>query len=477
MTKQKDPSKIGAGQMLAWQSRAISASINVITIGYLLVYCTNALGMSAALVGTILMACKLVDGVTNLVAGYIVDNTNTKWGRGRPYEWCIVALWLTTWLLFSVPAAATTSIKCVWIVVCYTLAVSVFTTFLNANGTVYMVRAFHNEQVYVKLSSVGGVLVTACVIVFNTILPSFQAKVLNSASGWSKMIAFIAVPMAVLGIMRFFFIKENDQVSVAASQRVTLRDVGTLLKTNKFIYILMMVLLVSMCISNMGVATYYFIYVVGNLGIAGVMSLLAIVVMPTMFLYPKFLKKMTIVQLIQRFMALYFISAVLSWFAKDNLLFLGIAGIFAGAAALPMSYLNGLLIVDLADYNEWIGHHRMEGTLNSVVGFAQQIGAAFGTFLLGAMLSTSGFNGMAKTQPDSAILMIRFLYCIVPAIGAALMILIFRFWKLDKVKPQMQAELSERRAVVAAKAESAAVAVAQTTTQMAEEQDAAESKK
>lgn len=477
MTKQKDPSKLGTGRMLAWQSRAVSTAINVVTIGYLMVYCTNALGMSAGLVGTILMVCKLVDGFTDLLAGYIVDNTNTKWGRGRPYEWCVVGLWLTTWLLFSVPSAASTPIKCVWIAICYTLAMSVFTTFLNANGTVYMIRAFHSEQAYVKLSSVGGVLVTVCVVIFNTVLPSFQAKVLSSASGWSKMIGFIAVPMAIIGIMRFFFIKEEKQVSEAASQRITLKDVVTLLKTNKFIYVLALTLLISMCISNMGVATYYFVYVVGNLSVAGVMSLLAIFIMPTMLLYPKLLKKMSIVQLIQRFMIFSFVAAAISWVAKDNLVLLGVAGILSGMAALPMSYLSGLLIVDLADYNEWTGHHRMEGTVGSVVGFANKIGAAFGTFLLGVMLSMAGFDGMAKVQPDSAIWMIRFLYCILPAIGSALMIFIFRFWKLDKIKPQMQAELAEKHAALEAKAESAAVAVAQTTAQIAEEQDVAESKK
>ncbi|MCH4191113.1 MAG: MFS transporter [Butyrivibrio sp.] len=438
--------KIGMGKMMAWQSHSISTSIQVVLLGYLQIYCTNALGMKAVLVGSILMGCKIVDGFTDLVAGYIVDRTNTKWGRGRPYEWCIVGLWLTTWLVFSVPAQATMLVKCIWIVVCYTAAQSIFCTFLNASGTAYMVRAFDNEKIYVTLSSVGGILVTLCVIVFNTITPVFEAKVLYDASGWSLMVACIAIPLTIIGMMRFFFIKEDKVIDTKETKEVHLKDVLILLKNNKSVYIVALLMFVSAVVSNMGVGSYYFIYIVKNLSISGVMSLLAIIIMPTMLLYPVMIRKIPVTRIMQLFMLLQLIAGPILWFAKANLFMLAIGGLLSGMATLPISYLSGLLIVDCANYNEWHHRPRMEGTLGSITGFANKIGSAFGAFIVGVLLSSSGFDGSKTVQVESANLMIRLLYSIVPMVFMLAMCAILCLWKIDKVKPQMLKELEERRA-------------------------------
>lgn len=89
---------VGFGTLMAWSLRPASTGIATMIMGYLTVFAVNTMKMPAALVGTLLLASKLIDGVTDLFAGYIVDNTRTKWGKGRPYEWCVVGMWLTTLL-------------------------------------------------------------------------------------------------------------------------------------------------------------------------------------------------------------------------------------------------------------------------------------------------------------------------------------------------------------------------------------------
>lgn len=49
-------------------------------VGFLSIYCTDTLNMDPKLVGILLVISKLLDGVTDVVAGYIVDRTDTKWG-------------------------------------------------------------------------------------------------------------------------------------------------------------------------------------------------------------------------------------------------------------------------------------------------------------------------------------------------------------------------------------------------------------
>lgn len=443
--KARDPNKIGLGKMLLWCGNGASSAIQVVLLSFLTIYCTNALKLSAALVGTILMVSKIFDGVTDLCAGIIVDKTNTKLGRGRPYDLCIIGLWLTTWLMFSVPESLSVAVKCVWIFICYALCQSVFRTFMSAAGNPYMVRAFNNDQAYVKLSSWGGLLTTAGVMVFNVMFPMYYAKIIDNPSGWSRLVLCLAIPLTIVGLLRFFFIPEKYVVEDVENQHTTLKDIVTLLKTNKYIYPVAVLQLVVGIAGNLTVSGYYFLYIVKNVEISGVMSMLSIVAMLTLIIYPMLLKKISTKQLIQYGMMLSLVSGIIGYAAKANLVMLAIAGIVMGISSLPGSYMGNLLIIDCADYNEWQGRPRMEGTLSSVVGFMNKIGAAFGTFLVGILLTASGFDGTLAVQPDSAIMMIRICYALVPTVFSLLGAFALVFFKLDKMKPQMSAELEESR--------------------------------
>ena len=119
----------------AWTSRGLSLAVNVMLIMQLTYYCTDMLGMGATLVRTLLLASKLFDGVTDLCVGYIIDRTNTKLGKARPYEICIVLVWILTILMFSTPEMGTVG-KAAFVFIMYTLINSICATFLNGGDAV-----------------------------------------------------------------------------------------------------------------------------------------------------------------------------------------------------------------------------------------------------------------------------------------------------------------------------------------------------
>ena len=159
--------KVGLGKLLLWQSRGVAKTPVILILAFLMTYCTDTLKIPAATISILLIVSKLVDGVTDMAAGFIVDKTKTKWGKGRPYEVFIVALWICTWLLYSCPENASILVKCVWVFVMYALVNSICLTFLNANETPYLVRAFRDKQI-VKLTSYGSVvtMLVAVILIF-----------------------------------------------------------------------------------------------------------------------------------------------------------------------------------------------------------------------------------------------------------------------------------------------------------------------
>lgn len=439
--KVKNPDRPSAGRLIAWQTRPISLGAITIIFGYLSIYCTDMLGMPAALVGTLLMASKIFDGITDLVAGWLVDNTNTKLGKGRPYELCLIGAWICTYALFSASDGWSVTVKSIWLFVMYTLVWSIFSTMLSAAETPYIIRAFHSKIAITKVSAYGGIIVTVGSMIVSISLPMVIASVATSLSGWRLLILMYGIPLLIIGMIRFFVVKEEHLETEEEEERVKVKDILKVLGSNKYVWLLGIASLVPQMIVGMGAATYYFTWIVGDLSLysiiqfAGILALVYLVVMPPM------MKRYSAMQIVGISAVIGLVGYMILFFSGANIPALVVGSLLSGVASLPLSYMRSVIVMQIADYNEYNHSPRMEGTLASAVNFLCKIGTAVGSFLVGVLLSAGGYDGTAAVQTESAQLMIRISYSIVPAVCMVLVILsVIAFAPLDRWTKEHTAE-------------------------------------
>ena len=387
--QQRKAEKVGLGKLLLWNSSSCSVALSTLMLGYATFYCTDVLQLAPALVGTLFMVSKIFDSFTDVVAGFIVDRTQTRWGKGRPYEIFMLFLWLSTWLLFSCPTSFATAAKCIWIFCMYTFMNSICVTFLNANNVVYMVRAFENKEQQ------------------------------------SKIVGYVSE-------------KNGEQTH--------LKDLLPLLKESRPVLIICMVRFVQNIATGLGVGTYYWQYIIGNLGMMGVASVTTILVLPLAFALPVLRKKFGMAGMSVIGILVGCIGYLATFFAGGNMVFFIVAALLVSAGAVPLNMMFNMFIADVADYNEWKGLKRMEGTMGSLTGLAGKIGSAFGGFLMGVLMSASGYVGGADVQVDSAIMMIRVLASVAPLALMLVVAAILRFYTVDKQMPQIKQDLEARAA-------------------------------
>jgi Na+/melibiose symporter-like transporter len=395
MRKEK-PDKIGVGKFWAWLTRSVSAAINFIILSYITIYCTDALKMPAALVGTLLMVSKIVDGITDLFAGYIVDKTKSKFGKGRPYEFAILGAWLCTWLLYSVPENASLVIKCIWVVSMYTCVQSICVTLLSACQNPYMIRAFKTNGQRVKIASLGGLVVMFASIAVSIAFPILMNRIAVSPAGWSRLVTMLALPLGLLGMLRFVFVKETIQVE-ETKERVLLKDVVTLLKHNPYIYMVAFNWLIYSLVTGMGIAQFFYSYVVGNIELMGMTGAFAMLGLPLMFFFPLIMKKVPTGKMVQIGCLANIVSSALLFVAGGNITVIIIAVIIGGAGVLPITCFTDLMMLDCGSYNTWKGRKRMDGTIGAIKGFSGKVGMGLGSGLLGILLGLSGYDGMLAT--------------------------------------------------------------------------------
>ena len=76
------------------------------TIGsYLTLYYTDSVGLAAATIGTMMLLTRLLDGISDLIMGSIIDRTHTRWGKARPWILAAIPMWITLILIFLAPRA------------------------------------------------------------------------------------------------------------------------------------------------------------------------------------------------------------------------------------------------------------------------------------------------------------------------------------------------------------------------------------
>lgn len=447
--KVKNPDRLGLGRLLAWKSSDIVAGwVNMLAMTYLSMYCSDTLGVNIGVVATLLMVSKIVDAFTDVFAGILVDNTKTKLGKGRPYELCIIGMTVCTIALFSCSPGWSTTIKCVWIFCAYTLTFSIFTTLRQAANTPYTIRHFSNNQILIrKVASYGGIITMAGSMALSIAFPMLMANIATSAAGWRMLIAAIMVPATVIGLLRFIFCKEDPSVDEQSKQEpIKFNEIKTLLMKNKYVWFYALIMLSYNMITGAAVGTYYFKWVLGNLSLMSVFGMLSIVVLPIMLVFPVIMKKIgSMSKMVFYFAIAGIVAYILIFFMGKNFTVLLVGGVITAIATAPLAYYGVLFIMNICTYNEMIGIPRMDGSSGILGNFASKFGGSLGTFLTGILLSASGYISAegVTAQPDSAILMIRANYALVPAV--LLVIVALCSYAFTKLEPKVD-EFNAKRA-------------------------------
>lgn len=449
--KIKDPNHLSFGRLMAWKSSDISAGwVNVIMLNYLSMYASDFLGLNIGLVGVLLFVSKLMDGLVDFFIGWLVDNTHTPWGKARPYEICIVGQTLATLFLFLAKPEWAYSAKVIWVFSMYVLTFSVFGSLRAVPMSAYMIRAFSNNPILIrKVSSYGGIVTMFGSIICSALFPTLMARLSTGALGWFTPVAIFMVPATFIGVFRFFLCKEDPEVDAASvQQKVRFKEIFSMFRQNPYVWLYAVVMLAYNVSTGLGAGSYYFDDIVGNVGMAGMLSVFSFVLLPLMLLFPWIMKKLgSMGKMIAVFSVIGVVGYLVCFFSGANL-----GGVLGGYllgqfATLPIAYYGTLFLMNVCTYNEMKGLPRMDGSANILANFCANFGGSLGSLLTGMLLMVGGYvsstAGEAVAQPASALMAIRIDFAIVPALLVAVIgICSLAFSKLE---PKAEAFEAERR--------------------------------
>ena len=451
MSKEKALPKersIPKGFSIKWSTQTTSNILLTILVGYITYYCTNALSMSPGLVGIILLLSKLLDGVTDIIASIIIERTNTKMGKARPFILLAPIGWVVTVMMFSTPALGTVG-NAIYIFVTYFMINSVCATLFNAAEPVYLARALKNKEDSAAVLSVSGLIASLCALVAGVAFPFLITAFGSQPGGWTKIALIYAFPGAILSLIRFFTIKERteENVQMQSNAKFGVKDIFKVMIGNKHALALIIVAVLSAINANSGPTNaYFFQYIMGNLNLASVAGFFSIVGMFCLLLVPALMKRFTPKQIITYSMLFGILGSLLKAFPN---MVAQIAAVLVLGLAAVTSLLLPSLFIDCMDYNEWKTGRRVESVFGAMNALATKVGSGLASILIGFVMGIGGYNGDLAVQSQSAQISIIVLYAGVPVITHTAMFFLMKSYNIDKEMPKVRAELEERKKSIA----------------------------
>ncbi len=411
---------------------------------------TDVMGLSAAVIGTIMMLSRLVDAVTDVTMGRICDRSRvTKQGKFKPWirRMCIPVT-LASFLMYqSGLAGLPVNAKIVYLAATYVFWGSICYTAINIPyGS--MASAISPEpgdrQSLSTYRSMGGMLAGA---VIGILLPLVAFEKVTLADGTIKetlvgsRVTVIAGVFSVLAVICYLlcYAMITERVVLEKNNEQKNTSVGGMLKsafTNRALLSIIaasvVMLLAQLTMQNM--ASYIFPDYYNNASAQSASTLFMLAGMVIAAVVAKPLSqqfgKAEISVVANLFAA---VVMIVIWFLRPTSVWLYCGLQFLCWLGLGIfSMVSWALITDVIDYSELKNGIREDGAIYAMYSFARKLGQALAAGISGWLLTAIGYDSAAaaagRTQTGEVLSGIFDISTLVPALGFVLLALVLWFW-------------------------------------------------
>ncbi|MEI6895999.1 MAG: MFS transporter [Psychromonas sp.] len=415
---------------------------------YILKFYTDVVGLSATVAGTILLIARLVDAIDTPIWGIVLDRTNSKYGKSRPwFLWLCFPFALFGVLTFMTPDLDSTA-KIAYAAGTY-IVCSILYTGINTPVTSILSSLTSDPKERVTLTVWRMFGSKAGVLLVNATAWPLVAWL---GDGDDKRGFMLTLPIfAVISILLYLFAFRSLKETVVIEQKpVPIKGGFKAFKGNWpwiIIFISCFFFWIAF-IARISMVPYFFEYVWDRKDLVPFANSMDVLSMVSILLIPWFCKwacKGTVwaIALGGSVLAQIILYAGVATHSLP-LVFIGwVAGILTSGVALALPFS---LLSDSVDFGEWKTGVRSVGLLTAIgAGFCLKAGSGLGGALPAWVLGGTGYVANVAQTPE-AIAGINFGFIWLPALFYGLAFLPVLFYrKFELLEPQIQKELKQRR--------------------------------
>ncbi len=442
--------------------------LNAVLATYLNVYYTDVLKLTTVWGGAFLVVfpivSKIIDAITNVAMGYIIDRTRTREGKARP--WLLLSaplLAVTGILLFTVPNASET-VQVVWVMVSYNLFYSFAYTIFNMSHNLMVPLSTRDTTQRGGLSvfnQIATIMMSGILVAL--VFPMVIMPALGVDQGkWIALMSALSILALPLTLLEYFFTKERVTLENQAAGEDSSVPFAKQFKTifsDKYmllIYVYFLVYTAGSCVKNISLP-YFCNYVLGTYNdgvtqtmvsaIGGIpMGIGIFAVWPLAKRFGK--RNVTLAGFI-----LYAVGGAVCWMFPHSMVMVLVGQFIKNTGGLPCAYVFMALFADVLDHMEWKTGFRSDGLAMSVYNIiaVAMVGVCTGIFngwLAGAGYVAPEMVGgvtQAVTQSPAVQRIITFGFVGLEVFTGIILAVLLVFLSVEKDIEKKQEEIKVRR--------------------------------
>lgn len=449
-----------AGGKLPWMTRIAyglgDTAQNVVwgAMGILTFFYTDYAGIDPAMVGMVMLISRCFDGVSDVIMGFIVEKTNSKWGKSRPWIlWGSIPFAISIVLIYTVPQGSS-AMQFAYLFVTYNFCTTVCYTALNlpyGSLSAMMTRSSRERDMLsitrMCLSPWGRILSVSATLPLVKVFGDTQMA-------WVQVMSIWAV--VGLGLLLFCFSRCKETVVIEAREKVAKIPVGKALKclaVNPYFWAGMTVWMMQNVIFTITgtILPYYCKYIFADDTIYGSLYLMETLI--TIFVMavfsPRLLQKFGKRNMSLAGVVLCFVGHAIFLINPTDLNWVIFSCVIRGIGFAPVQSVIFGFLGDAVEYGQWKTHVRQEGLIFSGGSVGTKVGSGLTSAFLTGLLSYAGYVASSSgsvVQSQQVIDMIVNIYMWGPIFVWAVLVVLLYFYQLDKKYPEIMRELVAREA-------------------------------
>ena len=447
--------------------------LNAVLATYLNVYYTDVLKLTTVWGGAFLvvfpLVSKIIDAITNVLMGYIIDRTRTKQGKARP--WLLLSaplLFVTGLLLFLVPSGNQT-LQIVWVMISYNLFYSLAYTIYNMSHNLMCPLSTRNTiqrgglSVFNQISTImmSGILVAL-------VFPMAIMPILGvDKSLWLIVMGILSGLALPLTLLEYYFTKERvtEEQMGQEEKKIPFLTQLKIVMTDKYMIVMFVYFLIytlASSLKNLGLV-YYCNWVLGTYNDGITQMLVSVIggipmgigIFAVWPLAKKFGKRnVTLIGFL-----LYALGSAICWMTPTNLYIVLVGQFIKNIGGLPCAYVFMALFADGLDHIEWKSGIRCDGTAMSIYNIIAVAIVGVATSIFNAMISGAGYiappDGATVeqiqqiVQPELVKNVITFAFVGLETITGVILAALLIFLSVEKTIGRKQAMIRQRQKAAA----------------------------
>ena len=441
--------------------------LNAVLATYLNVYYTDVLDLTGVWGGAFLavfpIVSKVIDAITNVVMGYVIDRTRTGQGKARP--WLLLSAPLVTVsgiLLFTVPQGGQT-VQVIWVMLSYNLFYSFAYTIYNMSHNLMVPLSTRNTTQRGGLSvfnQIATIMMSGIIVAL--VFPMVIMPVLGVDQGkWITLMSALSILALPLTLMEYYFTKERVTEETAGEERkVPFTLQLKIILTDKYVLIILayfLVYTVGSCFKNLGLV-YYCNYVLGTYNDGITQTMVSVIggipmgigIFAVWPLAKRFGKRsVTLAGFL-----LYAAGGAICCLAPANMTVVLVGQFIKNIGGLPGAYVFMALFADTLDHVEWKSGIRCDGTAMSIYNIIAVAMVGICTGIFNGLLAGAGYiapsidtagNTIAAAQTDAVQGVIIFAFVGLEVITGIVLAALLFFLSVEKTVEYKQADILEYR--------------------------------